>query len=113
MTILTLLLLLFTGPIHAETWMGLEVLPENRCSAYNRDRDYRYSQSVEPAIAKRMGGIRCRYTGQRYQSLRDTHIEHIVALSEAHDSGSVRSECSHEAQGSPTTCSTSPSPIRP
>ncbi len=47
----------------------------------------RHSQSLEPAIAKRMGGIRCRYTGQRYQSLRDTHIEHIVALSEAHDSG--------------------------
>ena len=34
-----------------------------------------------------MGGIRCRYTGTRYQSLRDTHIEHVVALSEAHDSG--------------------------
>ena len=84
---LPLLLLLFTGPIHSETWMGLEVRPENRCSVYDRDRDYRYSQSVEPAIAKRMGGIRCRYTGQRYQSLRDTHIEHIVALSEAHDSG--------------------------
>ena len=82
-----LLLLLLALPIQAETWMGLEVEPENRCSAYNRDRDYRYSQSVEPAIAKRMGGIRCRYTGQRYQSLRDTHIEHIVALSEAHDSG--------------------------
>ena len=32
-----LLLLVFTGSIHAETWMGLEVEPENRCSAYNRD----------------------------------------------------------------------------
>ena len=82
-----LLLNLLAGLIHAETWMGLEVRPESRCSAYNRDRDYRYSQSVEPAIAKRMGGIRCRYTGTRYQSLRDTHIEHVVALSEAHDSG--------------------------
>ena len=82
-----LTLWLLTLPIHSETWMGLEVRPENRCSVYDRDRDYRYSQSVEPAIAKRMGGIRCRYTGQRYQSLRDTHIEHIVALSEAHDSG--------------------------
>lgn len=67
--------------------MGLEVRPENRCSAYDRDWDYQYSQSLEPVIAKRMGGIRCRYTGTRYQSLRDTHIEHVVALSEAHDSG--------------------------
>ena len=67
--------------------MGLEVRPESRCSAYDRDREYRYSQSLEPALAKRMGGIRCRYTGQRYQSLRDTEIEHVVALSEAHDSG--------------------------
>ncbi len=81
-------LVLLAGGIQAETWMGLEVEPESRCSAYDRERDYRYSQSVEPAIAKRMGGIRCRYIGQRYQSLRDTQIEHIVALSEAHDSGS-------------------------
>ncbi len=87
MPALTTLLLLLATSLCAETWMGLEVLPENRCSAYNRDRDYRYSQSVEPAIAKRMGGIRCRYTGKRYQSLRDTQIEHVVALSEAHDSG--------------------------
>ena len=82
-----LLLLVFTGSIHAETWMGLEVEPENRCSAYNRDRDYRYSQSLEPAIAARMGGIRCRYTGKQYRSLGETDIEHIVAVSEAHDSG--------------------------
>ena len=39
------------GSDHAETWMGLEVRPESRCSAYDRD------------------------------------IEHVVALSEAHDSG--------------------------
>ena len=34
-----------------------------------------------------MDGPRCRYTGQRYRSLRDTDIEHAVATSEAHDSG--------------------------
>ena len=78
---------LFYSPLSAETWMGLEVEPENRCSAYNRDRDYPYSQSLEPAIAVRMGGIRCRYTGKIYRSLRQTDIEHVVALSEAHDSG--------------------------
>ena len=31
--------------------------------------------------------IRCRYTGQTFASLKGTDIEHIVALSEAHDSG--------------------------
>ena len=82
-----LLLALPAGPIQAETWMGLEVEPESRCSAYERKRDYPYSQSLEYAIAKRMGGIRCRYTGTVYGSLRQTHIEHVVALSEAHDSG--------------------------
>ena len=82
------LFLLFTGPIHAETWIGLEIAPEDRCSEYNRDRDYRYSQSLESQILERMGGeIRCRYTGQVYNSLSETDIEHVVAISEAHDSG--------------------------
>ena len=70
-----------------DTWMGLEVEPESRCSPYDRTRDYRHSRYLEPAIAVRMGGIRCRYTGRLYRSLRQTHIEHVVALSEAHDSG--------------------------
>ena len=82
-----LFLLLLAGSIHAETWMDLEVKPESRCSAYNRTRDYRHAQSIESAIAARMGGIRCRYTGRVYRSLRQTDIEHLVALSEAHDSG--------------------------
>ena len=78
---------LLYSPLLAKTWMGLEVEPENRCSAYNRDLDYPYSQSLEPIIAARMKGIRCRYTGKVYRSLRQTDIEHVVALSEAHDSG--------------------------
>ena len=79
---------LFTGNIHAETWMGLEVAPEDRCSEYNRDREYRYSQSLEPQILEQMGGeIRCRYTGQVYDTLSETDIEHVVAISQAHDSG--------------------------
>ncbi len=86
-TQMTGLALLLAGSIHAETWMGLEVEAESRCSAYNRTRDYPYSQSLEFAISKRIGGIRCRYTGKVYRSLRQTHIEHVVALSEAHDSG--------------------------
>ncbi len=82
-----LILWVLASPLFSEIWMGLEVEPENRCSAYNRTRDYRYSQSLEPAIAARLGGIRCRYTGKLFRSLRQTDIEHVVALSEAHDSG--------------------------
>ena len=85
--VLTLLVLLRVSS-HAETWMGLVIAPEDRCSEYNRDRYGRYSQSLEPEILERMGGeIRCRYTGQVYDSLLDTDIEHVVAISEAHDSG--------------------------
>ena len=62
--LLALIIWVFASPLLSETWMGLEVEPENRCSAYNRSRDYRYSQSLEPAIAARMGGIRCRYNRQ-------------------------------------------------
>ena len=49
---------------------------------------YPYSQSVEPQIVARMGGrIYGPYTGTTFSSTCDTDIEHIVAKSEAHDSG--------------------------
>ena len=63
----------------------LTVRPEYRCSSYDRS-DYYYPQSVEPLIAKRDGRV-SRYTGYRFSSLNEGHIEHVVALSEAHDSG--------------------------
>ena len=82
-----LLLLLTAARAGGETWMGLEVASEDRCSPYDRD-DYSYSQSLEPRILERMGGsIRCRYTGEEFDSLKGTDIEHVVAISEAHDSG--------------------------
>ena len=66
---------------------GLAVAPENRCSHYDAD-DYSYPQSVEPHIVARQGGrIYGPYTGTYFGSIRDTDIEHIVARSEAHDSG--------------------------
>ena len=64
---------------------SLTVRPEYRCSSYDRS-DYYYPQSVEPLIAKR-DGMGSRYTGYRFSSLRESQIEHVVALSEAHDSG--------------------------
>ena len=71
----------------AESWRGLVIAPENRCAPYDRS-DYRYSQSVEAEIVATMGGrIYGPYTGRHYRSFKDTDIEHLVAVSEAHDSG--------------------------
>ena len=70
-----------------QTWRGLTVAAEYRCSPYDAD-DYQYSQSVEPRIVANMGGIIYGpYTGRTFSSTRETDIEHIVARSEAHDSG--------------------------
>ena len=71
----------------AETWRGLEVAPEHRCSAYNKKADYPYPQSVEDDIVRQLGAVYGLYTGTCFTSKRQTDIEHIVAASEAHDSG--------------------------
>ena len=66
---------------------AIVIKPENRCSPYNRDH-YPYPQSVEDSIIARMGGrIYSPYTGESFASKRETDIEHVVAVSEAHDSG--------------------------
>ena len=67
-------------------WRGLTVAPEDRCSDYEPD-DYHYSPAVEPRIVDAQGGIYGPYTGTWFDSIRETDIEHIVARSEAHDSG--------------------------
>ena len=71
----------------AETWRGLVVAQESRCSPYNRKKDYRYSQALERKIVKRLGAVYGPYTKRCFASKRETDIEHIVATSEAHDSG--------------------------
>ena len=71
----------------AETWNGLAVAPEQRCSPYDRG-DYPYPQSVEASIVASMAGrVYGPYTGRHFRSARETDLEHVVALSEAHDSG--------------------------
>ena len=67
-------------------WRGITVAPENRCSDYSAN-DYHYSPSVEPRIVEVQGGIYGPYTGNWFDSIKETDIEHIVARSEAHDSG--------------------------
>ncbi len=70
-----------------ERWRDLVVTAEYRCSVYDRD-DYRYPPTVEQNIVTAMGGrIYSPYTATHFASTHDTDIEHIVALSEAHDSG--------------------------
>ena len=70
-----------------ETWRGLRVAPEYRCSAYNPRSDYRYGQSVELDIIRDLGAIYSPYSDTCFNSRRETDIEHLVARSEAHDSG--------------------------
>ena len=70
----------------ANEWRGLVVAPEERCAPYNAD-EYSYPQSVEPKIADRLGGLYSPYTCETFGELTETDIEHIVARSEAHDSG--------------------------
>ena len=91
MTLEFALLLLYVflswwGHWHGEPqWNGLTLALEDRCSPYDRG-DYRYPQSVEAeVIAER--GLYSPYTDTWFDNPRETDIEHIVALSEAHDSG--------------------------
>ena len=70
-----------------ETWRGLLIAPEHRCSPYDRKQDYPYPQSIEEDIVRRLGSVYGPYTDTCFASVRKTDIEHIVATSEAHDSG--------------------------
>jgi hypothetical protein len=84
------ILLLFSLSIEAqtETWRGLVVEPENRCSDYDKKKQYPYPPSVEDDIIAAMDGkIYGPYTGKYFDDKRKTDIEHIVAAAEAHDSG--------------------------
>ena len=73
-------------PASTGTWQGIRVAPECRCTPYDRD-DYPYPQSVEARIADRLGGMFSPYDLTQFESLRESDIEHVIAVSEAHDSG--------------------------
>ena len=74
-------------PASTGTWRGIRVAPECRCTPYDRDNDYPYPQSIEAEIADRLGVMVSPYDGTRFDSLRESDIEHVIAVSEAHDSG--------------------------
>lgn len=85
--VLMVVLITVSNSLYAQsTWRGLIVEPERRCSRYDPD-DYRYSQSVEDRIIADYGGVYGPYTGRWFSGKRETDIEHMVARSEAHDSG--------------------------
>ncbi len=69
-------------------WLaGIPIRAENRCTPYESD-DYRYPQSLEAQIMAEMeGSFYSPYTGETFDWGEDVDIEHIVARSEAHDSG--------------------------
>ena len=85
--LMSALLMSLGSSVASETWRGLVVTSEYRCSPYDRKRDYKYSSSLEKDIVKQIGKIFDPYTGTCFNSTKETDIEHIVALSEAHDSG--------------------------
>ena len=74
-----------------ERWRGLTVAAEHRCAPYRSD-EYAYPQAVEDDIIQRLGGLFSPYTNEMFDSKGDTDIEHVVARSEAHDSGLCRSD---------------------
>ena len=78
---------IYASTASAETYRGLTIAQEHRCTLYSSD-DYPYPQSVEAQIVADLGGAKYGpYTGTYFRSTRDTDIKHIVARSEAHDSG--------------------------
>lgn len=81
------LLLMAHGTVWCqETYRGIVVAPERRCAPYERSQ-YPYPQSVEADIVAGLRAIYGPYTGRCFSSARETDIEHVIALSEAHDSG--------------------------
>ena len=91
MSLLIVSAVLFAAPAlpqdTVDTWRGLVIAPEHRCSPYDRKRDYPYPQSIEEDIVRGLGRVYGPYTDACFASARETDIEHIVATSEAHDSG--------------------------
>ena len=66
--------------------LGVPVAPEVRHTVYDRS-DYSYPASIEQRIVIRQGGVFSPYSMRCFGDLGATDIEHIVANSEAHESG--------------------------
>ena len=65
---------------------GLRVASEHRCTPYDRTA-YGYSQDEEVRMIREYGGVFGPYEMRFFAHRGETDIEHIVAVSEAHESG--------------------------
>ena len=92
----SLLAIVLAAPALGETYRGVQVAPEHRCAPYDRD-DYPYPPSVEQGIVASLGAVYGPYTGSCFASTRATDIEHMVATSEAHDSGLCAADAATKA----------------
>lgn len=81
------------GDDEIELYKDVPVKAEEECSEYERD-DYTYGSKLDVIQAHRLGGYYAIYEDVCYDDPQDVHIEHLVALKEAHDSGL----CSADAQ---------------
>ena len=88
-----------------ETWRGLTVAPESRCSHYNPG-DYPYAQSVEDRLVAQLGGVYSPYTGEWFaDKYRDRHRAHRGPLGGPRQRP-VRCRCSYAEAASLPTCAT-------
>ena len=76
-----------TAVASANVLAGIPIQDENRCTPYH-SADYPYSASLEAQIVAELNGkFYSPYTGKTFTRAVEVDIEHIVARSEAHDSG--------------------------
>lgn len=76
-----------TAVASANLLAGIPIEDEDRCTPYSAD-DYSYPQSLEARIVAETGGrFYSPYTGEIFTRTDGVEVEHIVARSEAHDSG--------------------------
>ena len=69
-------------------WRGIEVADENKCSPYNKKKDYDYPDLEDEIIKKNLQGRHYSpYTGEMFNDKKESQIEHIVSTGEAHRSG--------------------------
>ena len=80
--VLSLTALALAPALSAETWRGLTVVPEDRCSLYDRKREYPCPQSVEQDIVRQLGAVYEPYSGTCFGNTRQTDIELCAAIME-------------------------------
>ena len=95
MAVMILLLLLALPAVAADTFMGLRIAPPEDCRrsyrSYHRTfESYREDHSLERRIVRSQGGAFSPYDGTRFDSLRESDIEHVVAREDAYASGLCR-----------------------